>query len=444
MRRQREPVRLTKRTIDAFVCPPGSKDALLFDAELRGFAIRATSAGRKIFLLQYKRAGKVMRVTLGEYGVITAEKARTLAEQERGRVSAGEDPRETRREAERARAEARRAAEADAFSFDAMAKRWHKEHVEPNRSPAYAHEALRALRVSFAAWKDRAARSITSEDASAELDDIRAERGPAAALHAFRYAHAAYAWAERRKLVPANPLAGAVQPEPLKSRDRALTDAELGAVWRCTAELGPPFAGYFQMLILTLQRRGEVAGMRWDEISDDLRIWTLPSARTKNAQRHMVHLAPAARAVIAAQPRHAKSPYVFTSTGKAPVSGFSKAKASLDAQVKKERQKERVKPAAMPAWHAHDLRRTGASTLARLGVLPDVADRLLNHQASSTNSGVMAVYQVHDFAAERELALRKWAEHVLKVAAKPAPGAVPVQRDGGSKVVQLRQWRRAE
>lgn len=228
----------------------------------------------------------------------------------------------------------RDAAKAEAFTFRAMVERWRKEHLAPKRSPGYAAEAERALLVSFAGWKDRAAQSIASAEASDALNTIREERGPAAASHAFRYAHAAFNWAERRELVSSNPMARAVTPEKSRARDRALTDAELGTVWRAAAKLGPPFDAMFQLLILTLQRRSEVAGMRWSEISEDGRLWTLPGAQTKNAQRHIVHLSPTAQAAIEAIPRFRKSDLVFTTTGKTPVSGFSRAKQRLDEQGK--------------------------------------------------------------------------------------------------------------
>ncbi|WP_421994003.1 tyrosine-type recombinase/integrase [Roseococcus sp.] len=421
MRRQRERARLTKRLVDAFSCPPNRKDALLFDGDVTGFALRATASGSKLFLLQYKHGGTVRRLPLGEYGVITVDQARTLAQEARGRVSAGGDPLAERRSATHAAVQERKlerdTAKAEAFTFKAMVERWRKEHLAPKRSPGYAAEAERALLVSFAKWSDRAAQSITSAEASDALDKIREERGPAAASHAFRYAHAAFNWAERRELVFSNPMARAVAPEKSKARDRALTDAELGTVWRATEKLAPPFGAMFHLLILTLQRRSEVAGMRWSEISEDGQLWTLPSARTKNAQRHIVHLSPTAQAVIKAIPRFQKSDLVFTTTGKTPVSGFSRAKQRVDEYAAEERRKMKIKPAEIPAWHVHDLRRTGVSTMARLGIPSDVADRILNHQASSTNSGVKGIYQVHSFGAEREEALRSWAKHIATVGA---------------------------
>lgn len=451
MRRQRPAVQLSKRVVDAFECPPGRKDALLFDGNLTGFAVRATSAGRKVFLLQYKRAGRVVRLVLGEYGALTVEQARVVALQARGRAAGGHDPKAEIREAERAaeearleaervaeeaRLEAERQAKVAAFTFEDLIDRWHDDHLEPNRSPRYAAEAKRALHGSFPGWLSRPAVEIVSKEVTERLKRLRQSSGPAAALHAFRYGHAAYAWAQRAELVTVNPFAKAMAPEPLEDRERALSDEELGCVWRASQQLGHPFAGLVGILILTLQRRGEVSGMAWAELSPDFSQWAMAGARTKNKRAHIVHLAPEARAIIAAQPRFADCPFVFSTAGKAKVSGFSKAKSRLDALIKADRRKAGLKPVQMAPWHLHDLRRTGVSTMARLGVPADVADRILNHQASATNGGVKGIYQQYDYGEERAEALRRWARHVAEAAqlpSEPEAGARP-----SAKVVQLR------
>lgn len=120
------------------------------------------------------------------------------------------------------------------------------------------------------------------------------------------------------------------------------------------------------------------------------------------------------------------SPLVFTNTGRTPISGFSAAVARLEALIMRERteqatsgQKKREKsPSTLQAtvgWRLHDLRRTGVTVMARLGIGPHVADRVLNH-TEGTIKGVAAVYQRHEFLTERAAALDAWAQHVLGVA----------------------------
>jgi len=211
------------------------------------------------------------------------------------------------------------------------------------------------------------------------------------------------------------------------ARDRVLTDVELGEVWRAAGALGAPFAPCLRILILTLQRRDEVAGMRWNELAPDLSTWTVPAERSKNGKAHIVHLAEPARAILRAVPRVGTAGLVFTTTGRTPLSGFSGAKRRLDMAIAAERAAAAARtgdgsvPEPIVPWRLHDLRRTGVTALARLGFPPHVCDRLLNH-AEGAIRGVAAVYQRHEFLPEREAALNAWAAHVL-VVGEGAPNA---------------------
>ena len=191
-----------------------------------------------------------------------------------------------------------------------------------------------------------------------------------------------------------------------------LTTAELADVWAAIETMGYPWGPFFCIAILTLQRREEVAAMRWSEIAPDLSVWTMSGARMKNAKPQDVYLSRPAQAVLRAlsEARSKDSKggkgeiydFVFSTTGKTSISGFSRAKARLDA----------TESAPLVAWRLHDLRRTGASTLARLGFDTIAIDKLLAHQPTKLG-GVAAIYQRYDFAEERARALDAWAEPVL-------------------------------
>jgi integrase len=231
------------------------------------------------------------------------------------------------------------------------------------------------------------------------------------------YARACFSWAEKRQKVPFNPFEGLPASPATAARDRVLTDAELGWVWATADGLAYPWGPFFKLAILTLQRREEVAGMRWSEISSDLWLWTVPGGRMKNGKPHDVHLSESARAVLGTVPRLEGCDFVFSPTGRTPISGFSKAKAALDAAMAQTQAgaagRLGPKPGApLAPWRLHDLRRTGVSTLARLGFDSIVADKLLAHQPTKL-VGVAAVYQRHDFANERARALDAWAAHVM-------------------------------
>jgi integrase len=192
-------------------------------------------------------------------------------------------------------------------------------------------------------------------------------------------------------------------------------------VW-CGAEaIGWPFGPLVQLLILTAQRRDEVADIKSSELRLQDRLWVIPKDRVKNGQEHEVPLSGPALALFERLPQIGKSGLVFTVTGETPVSGFSRAKLRMDAEILKLRKTDavargenpdRVQP--LPNWTLHDIRRTGASGMARLGIQLPVIEKVLNHTSGSFR-GIVGVYQRHGFSDEKRAALSVWAAHVNAV-----------------------------
>jgi hypothetical protein len=430
-------VKLGKREVDALTCPPERRDCLVFDEDLTGFGLRVTRKGTKTFLFQYHRGALVRRLRLGRYGDITPAQARRLAEAARGKVAAGRDPAAEHAAAIEADAEAarqrKRQAAADALTLERLIECWEEQHLA-HRAERYRAEAVRALRRGFGTLLASPAAAIGTADVRRVLDAIPRPRVPPAgkadrtgagqdrgvlARRIRAYGRACFAWAVKRELVPANPFASVSLESQEVARERVLSDAELGEAWRAAGALGWPWGPYLRFLMLTLQREAETAGMCWAELSPDLATWELPGARTKNRRPHIVHLAEPARAILRAVPRVDGSPLVFTTTGVTPISGFSHAKARLFVAIEGERAKAAEKaghePAPLAPWRLHDFRRTGVTVLARQGVRWEVADKLLNH-AHGAIRGVAAVYQRHEFFAERQAALELWAAHIVAIA----------------------------
>jgi integrase len=287
------------------------------------------------------------------------------------------------------------------------------------RRERYCAEAVRAIGHAFPDLLKRPAVRITKADAVNALDKLVRAGKAAMAGRTLAYARAAFRWAEKRGKVPANPFQGLPIATGATMRERVLSDAELAEVWVAAGTLSYPWGPFFRLAMLTLQRREEVAGMRWSEIADDLSLWTLPGSRMKNGKPHDVHLPNVAQAILREIPRVDECDFVFSTTGKTPVSGFSKAKAGLDAAIVKARadaaEKVQRKPAPLAEWRTHDLRRSGVSALARLGFDSIVVDKILAHQPAKL-LGVAAVYQRHDFARERAAALDAWAVHITGAA----------------------------
>jgi integrase len=425
-------MKLTKREIDALACPPGKRDAMVMDDSLPGFGIRVTETGTKVFLFQYRFAGRVRRLILGPYGELTPAQARKMAEEARGRARAGGDPAGERKalalaaQTEMTRLKAEVAA--DTLTLQVLVERWRDGPLR-DKSASYRKDAPDRLLSAFAALLDRPARSIATAEIQARLDDI-ASAHPVMARRLHAYGRAMFTWAQKRQFVPTNAFASVIVEGEETSRDRVLTDREVAAFWNAADPLPYPFGPFFRLLALTLQRRDEVAAMTWAELNPDLTIWTLPAGRAKNGRAHIVHLSEAARRILAELPRQADpktgtlSPYVFTTNGRTPISGFSKAKTRLEqamAETGGTPPGKEAHPMPGPDWRLHDLRRTGVTVMARLGIGHHVADRVLNHVGGAIK-GVAAVYQRHEFEAERAAALDSWARHVLTVSAGAASG----------------------
>jgi integrase len=246
-------------------------------------------------------------------------------------------------------------------------------------------------------WGERRIGDIADSDIIAILDRI-STRAPIMANRVHAILHRLFDWARSKKLLTVNPCVGIERPSPEQSRDRVLTDIELTKVWKAADKAGHPYGQIIKLLILTGQRRQEIAGLHWSEIDLDARVFHLPAERTKNARAHDVPLSAQALAVIAGLPRLVDIDLAFTSRRR-PVNGFSKAKQRLDEAC------------GVTDWTIHDLRRTVASGLQRLGVRLEVTEAVLNHRGGST-AGIVGVYQRHDYRDEKAAALQRWADHV--------------------------------
>jgi len=247
-------------------------------------------------------------------------------------------------------------------------------------------------------WGAKSIHEIKKRDVS-DLISLVAQRNAHASHRLLKTLKTFFRWCVGRAVIDFTPAEGISSPYREVSRDRALTDQELAAVILAARRMPPPYGRIVEFLALTGQRREEVAQLKSDELDDKTRTWTIPGSRTKNKRAHIVHLSEPAWKVIEAC---SGEPYVFgTATGKR-FQRFGKEKRELD------------KLCGVAGWRIHDLRRTIVSGMARLGIPPHVADKILNHQAR-TISGVAAVYQRHDFLAERKDALDRWGAHVEQI-----------------------------
>jgi integrase len=240
------------------------------------------------------------------------------------------------------------------------------------------------------------------------------------------YGQAAFAWAVKRGAVHTNPFAALPIDKRIAKRERVLSDGEIAEIWRAAGGAASPYGTIIHLLILTGQRRGEVAGMTWDELADDLATWTMPGERTKNGAAHTVSLSALARDLVrallaekASDRRSSSGGLVLPGAAGTPFAGWSKAKRALDKAIIDARAKAAAAAdtsrAPLIPWSVHDLRRTVATGLQRLGVRLEVTEAVLNH-ISGSRGGIAGVYQRHDWAAEKRAALDAWAAHIASIA----------------------------
>lgn len=388
-------IKLTKSAIDAL--PTGTSDVVFWDSGCPGFGLKVTPKGRKVFVVLYRTGGagsKLRKYTIGPYGKVTLHQARVAAQKVFTAKLEGRDPAREKREA-RMRDATDRVAE--------VLSTYIAQHVSGNRSAAEISRLLR--REVGAAWGHRSIHDISKRDVVELVSAIDHRGAPSAANKTLKSIKTFFAWCVGRAILEKSPADGVPLPAREQARDRVLSDVELAKVIRSARMMSGPYGGIVEFLALTGQRREEVAQATWDEIDIRQRTWTLPKERTKNGKSHVVHLAAAAISVLQRMPKIGS--YVFSGRGSKPFRRFSAAKRKLDSR------------SDVVGWRLHDLRRTCVSGMARLGVAPHVADKILNHQAG-TISGVAAVYQRHDFIAERKDALERWAKHVTTIASKAA------------------------
>jgi len=382
---------LTVRTVETI--KPGPARQEISDRYLPGLYLIVQPSGARSWAVRYRSGGRSRKHTLGPYPALDLKAARALAGKALRAVAEGRDPGREKAQA--------RVSQPD--TVEAIAQLFVERHCLRNTRLRTAFETQRLLkRHVLPRWRSRLLRDINRRDVLDLLDRVVDTGAPVVANRVFSVVRKLCNWALERDIINASPCAGVKPPSAEQPRDRVLTDEELARVWSAADRLSYPFGALVKLLILTGQRRGEIAGMRRSEIQEDL--WTLPADRAKNAKAHDVPLSRAALDVLAGLPRIGED-FVLTVAGTGPFRGYAKGKRRLDALL----------PADMPPWRLHDLRRTAASGMARLGINLPTIERLLNHSSGSF-AGIVGVYQRHDFAAEKRQAAELWACHVLGLA----------------------------
>jgi integrase len=388
-------VKFNQRWIDTLALPTGKSEHIVWDSAFPGFGVRLRKNGGARYVFQYQIGRQQRRVTLGVVTAMRLEQARKAASELHAKVRLGHDPQGQKAEA-RSRAD---------WTFEPLARRFLT--VERERwKPRTLIEITRHLLQDAKPLHRAALAGIDRRRIAELLGELRETRGNIPANRVRSSLSMLFAWAAREGLIELNPVIHTNRAPENGSRDRVPSPEELRAIWAALPD--NQYGSIVKLLILTGARRDEIGALRRSEIDLNDKIISLPGERTKSRQPHLIPLSPAAITILKAQPRRDGRELVF-GDGPGPFSGWSKAKAQLDAAIAAARGKP------LPDWRLHDLRRLFSTALHdQLGVAPHIVESLLGH-ISGHRAGVAGTYNKAQYLAERRRVLDGWADHVLGI-----------------------------
>jgi integrase len=381
-------MRLTDATVTTLTVPAGKAEIIVFDDILPGFGVRVRTGGSRRFIYQYKLNGTNRRVTFKEANV---KRARAAAQILAAKVTLGTDPALEKEAAHDAAGDTfkrcldRYLARPQGRRRDSTLKEI-RRHLERNLAPLHR---LHIKKIDRRRVADELAR-LTIESGATQSNRTRAS------LSKFLNWCIGEGYADMNVALQTN------KNEEV-ARDRVLDDSELKTVWNVLPS-GDDYGDIIRLLFLTGCRLREISELRWSEV-DDKETITLPPSRTKNHRQHIVPLSAPALAILKGRERGDRD-LVF-GRGTKGFGGWTKSKARLDEKAKLSR-----------PWIHHDVRRSVATGLARLEVLPHVVEAVLGH-VSGFRAGVASVYNLHAYETEKRQALALWGRHITALVDAP-------------------------
>ena len=370
--------RFTDKTLRGLQ-PDPSKAVDYWDELLSGFALRLYPTGRKVFFVGTRIDGKYRRITLGRYDLLSLADARTKAKGIMADAHGGIGPELRKKRDEKG-------------TFGAVAATFMQDYAKDLRTRG---EYQRKIDVDLADWHGRQITDIKRADIK-DLLRVKARKSPIAANRLLSLITKIFNWAVKEELVEASPAMQLDRPGKETERERSLSAEEIKIVWGVFDGLGYPWGPLYKMLLVTGQRRGEVAGLRWSEINGE--GWKLPGERAKKGKGHLVPLSSLAREILDGLPQIGE--LVFRANTDAPLQGWSRTATRLEKLT-----------SPVEDWHIHDLRRTFATHLRSLGVDRLVVSKLLNH----AEAGVTKIYDRYAADPEKTAAMERWANRLREI-----------------------------
>lgn len=383
--------KLTEMAVDK-LNPVAGQRLEVFDTLTPGLALRVTEGGKKSWSVMYRVAGRgdggnrgaLRRMTLGAYPLVDLKAARDRARAAIDLADRGDAPSDKRRDELEEKRDS---------TVDNICGRYVALRLKPSVKKWQDADRLLRLHV-LPDWGNIPIGDIRRRDGQKLLDKVSMKHGVGIAREVRKHVVAMFNWAHDRDEVAVNVLAGMQRPDlAYAERERVLTMDELKAIWASADKMGYPFGPMVRLLILTAQRRAEVSGLRRDWLLPDQTAFEVPASFYKTDRPQVVPLSAPALAIVEGLPKWNSGDFLLSTTaGKVPVSGFSKAKARVD------------KLSGVEGWTLHDLRRSAATHMARLGVTAKHVEMVLGH----VTEGVAGIYNRYEYLAEKRAALDLW------------------------------------
>jgi integrase len=439
---------LSDKTLRALKPAPTGGRYDVMDALVPGLGVRVTEKGQRTFILvaRYPGSSNPTRRALGEYGKLTLEEAREKARRWHEIIGKGIDPKEE--EQEKRTQERRRRAN----TFSAVTEDFIKRHLVSQRRAGQSEREIR--KELLPRWKDMPITAITRQDVVLMVDEIVGRGARRQAHNVLGHARTIFNWAINRGVYglessPCDRLRPGQLIGPKNERQRVLSDQELALLWKAAGNLGYPYGPLFRMLVLTGQRKAEVAEARWSEFHPDVvrtieshkftekpidwskvpnesKIWTIPPERFKSNASHRVPLTDDVLTILATLPLFKEGDHLFSTTfGNKAVNGFSKAKQRLDAEMLRLAREEAEdrgddgSAVTIEPFVLHDIRRTMRTRLSALRVPEPVAEQVIGH----ARKGLARIYDQHRYLDEMREALELWAGRLRSIV-QPTPANV--------------------
>jgi len=381
---------------------PRARRYAIADSGCRGLYLNVYPTGRKSWSVRYRFGGTSKNLTLDGFPPLAeARKAATAALAE---VVQGRDPAAAKFAAKA------KVADRERDTVERLAEQFIEKHAKRRTRPNSIRATEAAFRnIILPAWGKRTVHEIARRDVIELLDGVAEDR-PILANRTRATLSRFFGWLCERDIIAASPCVGVKPPSAETARDRVLDDSELHRLWLASDAVGGKAGAYVKLLILTGQRRSEIAHLRWSEVDGDALV--LPAERMKGKQAHVVPLSTQAATIIAAQPKIDD----FVLGGWRWAGSSHHVKRALDAHM-----------GDVPKWVTHDIRRSVASGMAKIGIAVPVTEKILAHR-SGTFRGIVGTYQRHSFLPEMAAAMQKWGDHVEQLIGGKAAKVVKLPR----------------